>query len=55
MQETIKQLSEKYKIEYFNHLFDSRFEARDFANSDHLSAAGAEKFSKIIDLKTIQK
>lgn len=55
MQQTIKQLSEKYKIEYFNYLSDSRIEDRDFLNSDHLNLAGSERFSKIVEQEIIQK
>ena len=55
MQETIKQLSEKHKIEYFNYMLDPRFKDTDFIDSDHLNKVGAEKFTKIINQEIIRK
>ncbi len=55
MQEIIRQLSEKHKIEYFNYMFDSRFKDEDFINSDHLSKTGAEKFTLIFDREIISR
>jgi len=49
MQNTVKNLAEKYNIQYLNYFFDKRFSASDFSNNDHLNAPGAEKFTKILD------
>ncbi len=48
MQNTIKNIQSKYNIEYYNFIKDSRFEADDFYDGDHLSNIGAEKFTKIL-------
>jgi hypothetical protein len=55
MQETIRGLSDKYQIEYFNYMFDRRFSTPDFFNSDHLNPQGAEKFSRILDEDIIRR
>ena len=48
MQQEIDELRAKYGLEYRNYLKDSRFTLEDFSDSDHLSTAGAEKFSQIL-------
>ncbi|TSC95208.1 MAG: hypothetical protein CEN87_220 [Parcubacteria group bacterium Licking1014_1] len=50
MQDTIRKITEEYDIKYFNYFSDKRFVSDDFYSSDHLNAAGAEKFSKILDI-----
>ena len=49
MQDTIKQITEKLGVPYFNYLRDERFSREDFFNSDHLNSRGAEKFSRILN------
>jgi hypothetical protein len=48
MQDEIQTLRRTYGLEYRNYLTDSRFTMDDFADSDHLSTVGAEKFSQIL-------
>ena len=48
MQQEIEELRRKYGLEYRNYLKDSRFTLADFSDCDHLSTAGAEKFSQIL-------
>jgi hypothetical protein len=55
MQETIKQITEKYQVPYFNYLRDERFTEKDFINSDHLNERGAEKFSRILNEDVIRR
>ncbi len=55
MQETIKQITEKYQVPYFNYLRDKRFTESDFANSDHLNEIGAEKFTRILNQDVVKK
>jgi hypothetical protein len=54
MQETIKQITEKYGVPYFNYLRDDRFTESDFTNSDHLNERGAEKFSQILNQDVVK-
>ena len=55
MQETIKQITEKYGAPYFNYLRDDRFTEEDFVNSDHLNERGAEKFSHILNEDVVKR
>ena len=55
MQETIRQISEKYGVTYFNYLRDDRFTQEDFIDSDHLNGRGAEKFTRILDEDIVRK
>jgi len=55
MQETIKQISDKYGVRYFNYLRDHRFAPEDFIDSDHLNGRGAEKFAHILNEEVIDK
>jgi hypothetical protein len=55
MQETIKQITEKYGVPYFNYLRDDRFTEEDFVNSDHLNNKGAEKFSYILNEDVVKR
>jgi Protein of unknown function (DUF1574) len=55
MQDEIRQLSEKYGIEYINYLKDERFVTEDFQDSSHLSTKGAEKFTDIIKDEIVRK
>ncbi|HEV7475486.1 MAG TPA: D-alanyl-lipoteichoic acid biosynthesis protein DltD [Pyrinomonadaceae bacterium] len=55
MQETIKQITEKYGVPYFNYLRDDRFTTEDFIDSDHLNKRGAEKFSRILNEDVVKK
>jgi hypothetical protein len=48
MQEAVSDLSRRYGLEYRDYLADARFTPDDFADSDHLNARGAEKFSLIL-------
>lgn len=48
MQENIQRLVNQYHVPYLNFMKDERFQAADFYNPDHVSTAGAEKFSRII-------
>ena len=48
MQDAVGGLCRKYGLEYRNYMADSRFALEDFADSDHLAARGAEKFSLIL-------
>jgi hypothetical protein len=49
MQDNIRVLMNRYKVPYLNFMKDDRFQTTDFYNADHVSTAGAEKFSKIMD------
>jgi hypothetical protein len=49
MQETIKQITEKCGVPYFNYMRDDRFTDEDFVNSDHLNERGAETFTRILN------
>jgi hypothetical protein len=55
MQDTIKQITEKYEVPYFNYLRDDRFTKEDFVNSDHLNKQGAEKFSRILNEDVVKR
>lgn len=55
MQETIKQISEKDGVPYFNYLRDDRFTTEDFVNSDHLNQRGAEKFTRILNEDVVKR
>lgn len=49
------QLTQKYGISYFDFFTDSRFQLEDFEDNDHLNAAGAKKFSQLLDQEIIKK
>jgi hypothetical protein len=49
MQENIQLLVNQYQVPYLNFMKDERFKAEDFYNPDHVSNAGAEKFSRLMD------
>lgn len=55
MQEAVAGLCAVYGLEYRNYLGDSRFGLEDFADSDHLVARGAEKFSLILRDEVVSK
>jgi hypothetical protein len=55
MQDTIKQITEKCGVPYFNYLRDERFTTEDFINSDHLNSRGAEKFSRILNEDVVKR
>ena len=55
MQETIRRLCAHHRLEYYDYFTDSRFESKDFRDSDHLNALGAEKFSRIIKEDFVKK
>jgi hypothetical protein len=55
MQESIKQITEKYGVPYFNYLRDDRFTKGDFVDSDHLNSRGAEKFSRILNEDVVKR
>lgn len=49
MKEFVGKLQEKYpNVEYYNFLYDNRFQSEDFNDSSHLTDIGAEKFSRIL-------
>ena len=48
MSELTYKFQQEYNIPYFNYLRDSRFEADDFYDSNHLSDVGAIKFTEIL-------
>jgi hypothetical protein len=50
----IDSLCLKYGCSYTNYFTDSRFNARDYYNVDHLNFLGAEKLSKLIDTDVIK-
>ena len=45
----INELKAKYNIAYFDFQEDTRFHLNDFRNDDHLSAAGAKKYSLLMN------
>ena len=49
MQENIQRLVSEYHVLYLNFMKDERFGTADFYNPDHVSTAGAEKLSRIMD------
>lgn len=49
MYELTNRFKNEFDVPYFDYLKDSRFEADDFYDSNHLSEIGAEKFTKILD------
>lgn len=56
MQDTIRRIGGECGAEYFDYLADPRFaDAADFSDSDHLSARGAEKFSRILAGEVVGK
>lgn len=55
MQETLKQISEKDGVPYFNYLRDERFTTQDFVDSDHLNKRGAEKFTRILNEDVVKR
>lgn len=55
MQKTIKQITEKYQISYFDYMKDERFNDQDFVNSDHLKENGAEKFTRILNQEVVRR
>jgi hypothetical protein len=42
------EMSRKYGLRFANYMADPRFAGEDFADFDHLSPAGAEKFSRLL-------
>lgn len=48
MYELTRRFQQQYRLTYLDYLTDSRFEADDFFDSNHLSDVGAEKFTKIL-------
>lgn len=48
MYELIKQIQMDYNVPYLDYLKDNRFVSEDFADPQHLSDNGAEKFTKIL-------
>jgi hypothetical protein len=55
MQETIKRVTEKYQVPYFNYLYDDRFNDDDFVNSDHLNDNGAYEFTRILNQDVVNR
>jgi hypothetical protein len=55
MQETIKRVTEKYQVPYFNYFYDDRFADDDFVNSDHLNENGANKFTRILNQDVVNR
>jgi len=55
MHELTNQFKKEFDVPYFDYLKDSRFNADDFFDSNHLSDIGATKFTKILnkDIKSI--
>lgn len=51
MDEEMDKFVSETKVNYFNFLYDKRFDDDDFYNVDHLSDLGAEKFTKILKHK----
>ena len=49
MYELTHKFQQEYQLPYFDYLKDSRFDADDFYDSNHLSDLGAVKFSKILN------
>ncbi len=49
MYELTHKFQQEYQLPYFDYLKDSRFDADDFYDSNHLSDVGAVKFSKILN------
>ncbi len=45
MQRILKELCNKYQIQYFNYFFSPDFKETDFFDDDHLNSKGAEKLS----------
>lgn len=48
MYSIISQMTKEYNISYLDYMKDTRFNADDFYDSNHLSDVGATKFSKIL-------
>ncbi len=44
----INKIQKEFGLEYYNYREDSRFTEDDFSDIQHLSASGAEKFTKIL-------
>lgn len=55
MQETIRQITERHQVPYFNYMHDERFTDDDFINSDHLNERGARKFSQILNEDVVKR
>jgi hypothetical protein len=55
MQNQVGILRQRYGLEYYDYLTDPRFTLEDFADSDHLSTMGAEKFSRILRDDVVKK
>lgn len=49
MYELTHKFQQEYNLPYFDYLKDTRFEADDFYDSNHLSDVGAIKFTKFLD------
>ena len=54
-QNIIGGLCREFNADYFDYLNDPRFLKSDFSDNDHLNFAGAEKFSRILNLDCISK
>jgi hypothetical protein len=48
MQDTTAALCRRYRLQYFNHTFDSDFTEADFYDADHLDKDGATKFTQML-------
>tara|TARA_B100000795_G_scaffold250442_1_gene218627 strand:+ start:410 stop:1423 length:1014 start_codon:yes stop_codon:yes gene_type:complete len=46
-----EKLCKKYNIEFWDYAIDHDFIKKEFFNSDHLNKKGAERFSKMLDLR----
>ncbi len=57
MYRLIEQIQKEFDIPYLDYLKDIRFDSVDFADPQHLSDIGAEKFTKILnaDIKKLRK
>ena len=49
MQDSIEQISNRFKLKYYNFFNDNRFGSEDFYTSDHVNNLGAEKLSRIMN------
>jgi len=54
MQTEIQAFRQRFGVKYYNYLTDPRFTIDDFADSDHLSVRGAEKFSQILGAEVVK-
>ena len=49
MYELINQIQKEFSVPYLDYMKDARFDSLDFADPQHLSDVGAEKFTKILN------